>query len=178
MVYSWFRSVISSAHVVMALKEQKEAGRRRPYFFIWSNWKAATTANSSQDAELEHTPWARVHPRSFGRVQMGFPNATNPMAVGSSPTSRLGWLFCENTQCGDEGGFVGGAEPRRNCGGTGAAPVRHRCGTGAALVRHWCAFYMATCAHLCLAHPVQEEARCVSAASAATRTGALLALLT
>ena len=52
-------------------------------FFIWSNWKAALTANSSQDAELEHAPWARVHPRSFGRVQMGFPNATNVMSVGS-----------------------------------------------------------------------------------------------
>ena len=53
-------------------------------FFVWSNWKAALTANSSQDAELEHTPWARVHPRSFGRVQMGFPNATYVMLVGSS----------------------------------------------------------------------------------------------
>ena len=31
-------------------------------FIIWSNWKAALTANSSQDAELEHTLWARVHP--------------------------------------------------------------------------------------------------------------------
>ena len=39
--------------------------------------------NSSQDAELEHIFWARVHPGSFGRVQMGFPKDTNVMFVGS-----------------------------------------------------------------------------------------------
>ena len=32
--------------------------------------KAALTANSSQDAELAHIPWARVHPRSFGCVRV------------------------------------------------------------------------------------------------------------
>ena len=56
--HSWFthglRSAISSAHVMTALNE------------------------------LEHTPWACVHPRSFGRVQMRFPNATNVMSVGST----------------------------------------------------------------------------------------------
>ena len=41
-------------------------------FFVWSSWKSALAVKSSQDAELEHTLWARVHPRSFGRVQMGF----------------------------------------------------------------------------------------------------------
>ena len=66
--HSWFargfRCAIRSAHVVTALKEQKEAVRRRPQtFFVWSNWKGALTADPSQDAELEHTPRARVHPR-------------------------------------------------------------------------------------------------------------------
>ena len=42
------------------------------------------TVNSLQDAELEHIPWSRVHPRSFGCVQMGFRKPTYVMFMGSS----------------------------------------------------------------------------------------------
>ena len=84
-------------------------------FFVWSNWKAALTINSSQVAELEHTPWARVHLRSFGRVQMGFPNATYVMSVGSSPPQRAGRRRAvRRASLSTSGGTKNASQGRRN----------------------------------------------------------------
>ena len=54
-------SAIGSAHVADGTTRAK----KRPdvdddHFFVWSSWKGALPANSSPDAALEHTPWARV----------------------------------------------------------------------------------------------------------------------